>query len=174
MEGERERERERRLEANRGRGRGGREWDEGKVGEEVVGRERGGFRGGRRGGFEGFGGGDGEGGEGGMGFRGRGRGRGRRGGGNGRGRGGGRGGRGGQGDGERAERGQLTTAPAITSEAFPALSKTGDVEEPRAEAKGQAGLTVNTDGVQSPRLPAGDKGSWADQVEAGGGETPVN
>ena len=161
MEGEREKNRLRKL-------KGGREWDEGKE-EQVA--ERGGGRGYRRGmhggvemkGMQGYEGGRKEqseegyirGGRGGYdGRRGRGRGRGGRG--RGRGETGGRGG--------HNDRGGGPSAPASFAETdFPALGNAS-----KKEAEKPKIVTLETADIL--KAPAGDKGTWADQVETNIGE----
>ena len=155
MEGERERNRERKL-----KGKGGREWDEGKEErfEEAVKAylKRGAYGGVVGGGahrgdletpetFE-------EGGERGFRSRGRGRGRGRRRGGPGRGRG--------EGRGAFVNEGDKTAN--FGAEDFPALS-TKDSTKPAGS--GGADTSKAQESVMSP---VGDKGTWAEEMEAGG------
>ena len=155
LDGERERNRLRKLGARRGR-----EWDEGKEEAERGGGRGGGYRRGAHGAVEGgFGGGRGEGaveedagfGEGG----GRGRGRGGRGL---RGRG-----RGGRGRGRADYVAGVTRdglggkdASELTRDDFPALEKNNT---PTAAPSQEA--------AQDVKSPVAEKGSWADQVEAG-------
>ncbi|MCJ1245281.1 hypothetical protein MMC30_002484 [Trapelia coarctata] len=176
MEGERERNRLRKLGA-----RGGREWDEGKKEEDVVG---GGGRGARRGVYGGVVGGVGavpgsrraddgaEGGEedggrdGGRGGfdRGRSRGRGRGRGGRGRGRGD-FGGVDGSEDLRRSIQEANKSASFVETD-FPALDGAKKTQTGPAE---KISTFKNTDIMKSPK---GDKGTWADQVEAGAAAAP--
>ncbi|MCJ1380100.1 hypothetical protein MMC17_003203 [Xylographa soralifera] len=178
MEGERERNRLRKLGA-----RGGREWDEGKAPEEekargarrgMYGGVVGGVSGGRgRGGDAGYAGRGGDllgedalenssSGRGSFeGRRGRGRGRGDRG------RGRGRGDFGGDGTGDSVGRGQQgVKKPAAFKETdFPALAVDATKKAESLPTERIATLE-NKDILKSP---TGERGTWADQVEAGAG-----
>ncbi|MCJ1430876.1 hypothetical protein MMC27_000226 [Xylographa pallens] len=178
MEGERERNRLRKLGA-----RGGREWDEGKAPEEE--KTRGARRGMYGGVVGGINGGRGRGGEGGYTGRGsdvpgedtlenstsgrgsfdnrRGRGRGR----GDRGRGRGRGDFGGDGTGDYVGKGQqgMRKSAALKETDFPALAVDTSKKAESLPTERIATLE-NKDFLKSP---TGERGTWADQVEAGAG-----